>query len=222
MARDLRLKPQVDPNNSEYPFGRIRDDSSSGADDGTPVNEELYGDMHQFFAKLMASFQDVGGPAYNNQPENAYDDFQYYNALVGIIQLGIDVAAFNQNTAAWTDLTLGNNWVAQISYLGVDFHPPQYYKDPWGWVHLRGRLIRSNASDGNNLAINSVALPFVPSAEERQFGYASATSGSGAFQWRVMESGLLIPVSGFALDGLDTGGRFISLDGVHFKTDIAP
>ena len=33
---------------ANYPYGRIKD--NTGAGDGTPVNEFVYGDIHQFFA----------------------------------------------------------------------------------------------------------------------------------------------------------------------------
>lgn len=100
--RNLALKPQVITPNSEYPYGRIQDDTSTGADDGTPVNEEVYGDMHQFFAKLMAVAESLGGASYNNEPENAYDGFQSYDALVEVIEFGIAVGLNNAYEAQQT------------------------------------------------------------------------------------------------------------------------
>lgn len=80
MARNLATKPNVEPADAEYPFGRIKD--NPGNNTGTPVNEEVYGDIHQFFAKIMSD----AGIAYNNLPDNAYDGFQYRNALLLLIQ----------------------------------------------------------------------------------------------------------------------------------------
>lgn len=80
MARNLATKPNVEPADAEYPFGRIKD--NPGNNTGTPVNEEVYGDIHQFFAKIMSD----AGIAYNGLPDNAYDGFQYRNALFLLIQ----------------------------------------------------------------------------------------------------------------------------------------
>ena len=74
MARNLALKTNVEPADSDYPYGKIKDDSGSG--DGTPVNELVYGDMHQFFARMFAK----SGLVYNNLPDSDYSDFQFFEA----------------------------------------------------------------------------------------------------------------------------------------------
>lgn len=79
MARSLENKANVDPADSDYPYGRIRDKTASV--NGTPVNEEVYGDFHQFFAKLFAE----SGLTYNEQPDNDYSGFQYFEALQTVI-----------------------------------------------------------------------------------------------------------------------------------------
>lgn len=74
MARNLALKTNVQPADSDYPYGKIKDDSGVG--DGTPVNELVYGDMHQFFARMFAK----SGLVYNNLPDSDYSDFQFFEA----------------------------------------------------------------------------------------------------------------------------------------------
>lgn len=74
MARNLALKTNVEPADSDYPYGKIKDDSGVG--DGTPVNELVYGDMHQFFARMFAK----SGLVYNNLPDSDYSDFQFFEA----------------------------------------------------------------------------------------------------------------------------------------------
>lgn len=76
MARSLSGKPNVTAPGGDYPLGRIKDDS--GAGDGTPVNELVYGDIHQFFAKLM----DIAAVAPNELPDNNADGFQLIEALL--------------------------------------------------------------------------------------------------------------------------------------------
>lgn len=80
MARPLSGKTNVTAPGGDYPYGRIKD--NSGSNDGTPVNEAVYGDMHQFFEKLMA----VAGVSANGLPENDANTFQYMTALNAVIQ----------------------------------------------------------------------------------------------------------------------------------------
>lgn len=80
MARKLKLKTNVVAPSPTYPFGRIKDDT--GANDGTPVNEQVYGDFHQFFEKLLLD----GLVTANNLPENTTNGFQYNQALEKFIR----------------------------------------------------------------------------------------------------------------------------------------
>lgn len=80
MARDIQDLNNVDAPDSDYPYGRVKDISSAGAGDGTPVNEMLLGDVIQFFNKLM----DEGGITANGLPDNNYTGFQFYEALQGV------------------------------------------------------------------------------------------------------------------------------------------
>lgn len=80
MARQLNAVPNIDPANSDYPAGKIRDENLPT--EGTPVTETLYGDLVQFFHKLMR----IAGIAYNNLPENESSGFQFLNALAYYIR----------------------------------------------------------------------------------------------------------------------------------------
>src|SRR5688572_8737357 len=73
--RALVTKTNVTAAGGGYPYGRIKD--NPGNNTGTPVNEEVYGDMHQFFEKLM----DEAGISPNNLPENLIEGFQLYQAF---------------------------------------------------------------------------------------------------------------------------------------------
>lgn len=55
---------------SNYPNGRIKNNS-------TPVNELVYGDIHEFFAKLMRLY----GISYNGLPDNETNGYQSIEAL---------------------------------------------------------------------------------------------------------------------------------------------
>jgi hypothetical protein len=69
-------KPNVDGPTADYPFGVIRDKTSSVG--GTPVNTVVYSDIHQFFEKLM----DYAGVTANGLPDNDYSGFQLMEALL--------------------------------------------------------------------------------------------------------------------------------------------
>lgn len=96
MARSLKNKPQVQAPTASYPYGRIKDDT--GLDDGTPVNEDVYGDMHQFFESLL----NEAGIVANELPENEYDGFQYLSALKQLLRTKrkiIDLGNWNMNAS---------------------------------------------------------------------------------------------------------------------------
>ncbi|QCW21742.1 hypothetical protein [Flavobacterium phage FCOV-S2] len=74
--RNKKLSVNID--NSDlvnYPNGRIK--NNSGAGDGTPVNEFMYGDLHEFKDKLMR----LAGIEHNGLPDNEQNSFQSIEAL---------------------------------------------------------------------------------------------------------------------------------------------
>ena len=75
MARDLQNQTNVIAPTSDYPSGRIKDDT--GSNDGTPVDESLYGDIHQFFAKILRE----ANIEPNGLPDNVSNGFQLFNAF---------------------------------------------------------------------------------------------------------------------------------------------
>jgi hypothetical protein len=82
MAIDLLEKDNIQPADSDFPFGNIRD-KEPGVQNGTPVNVKTYGDFHQFFAKMFFE----SGLTYNNLPDNDYTGFQFYQALLLVAKL---------------------------------------------------------------------------------------------------------------------------------------
>jgi hypothetical protein len=215
MAINLQAKQNVDPQNSEYPFGKIR--NNDGTNNGTPVNEEVYGDFHQFFAKMF----DVSGLSYNNNPDNAYDGFQYYEALVAVITLGINTNSTNQINALWNNVNLVNNWVDTSL---TNDHDAEYYLDTFGWVHLMGRIKRNASSDGNNVPIGILPVGFRPSKNEAHVTFAVSPAGYGgseAVRINIGSDGVISPeafVVGNVLLLLDQPSDYLSLDGISFKT----
>ena len=87
MAISLSTKPNTLTPDSTYPYGDILD--TVGNTPGTPVSREVYADFHQFFEKLM----DFVGITHNDLPDNADNDFQYFEAL--------DMLRRNRSVDAW-------------------------------------------------------------------------------------------------------------------------
>ena len=76
MARDKGLLANIDLSDPvNYPNGRIKNNSGSG--NGTPVNEIVYGDLHETFAKLMRLYE----LNYNGLPDNEANEYQLVKAL---------------------------------------------------------------------------------------------------------------------------------------------
>lgn len=79
MAIKLENKTRVAPVSGSYPFGNIKD--STPTVKGTPVNVETYADFHQFFAKIL----DQSGIIANGLADNFTNGFQYFQALINVI-----------------------------------------------------------------------------------------------------------------------------------------
>lgn len=104
MALDIVDKPNTDGPDGTYPYGKIRD--NTGAGNGTPVNTEVYGDFHQFFARLMA----IAGIVANGLPDNSVNGFQLFTALSTYISSLITTAVNAEAaTRGAADTTLQNN-----------------------------------------------------------------------------------------------------------------
>lgn len=74
--RNKATQTNIDNSNvASYPDARIKD--NTGAGDGTPVNEQVYGDIHEFFAKAMRLY----GISYNGLPDNEVNGYQSIDAI---------------------------------------------------------------------------------------------------------------------------------------------
>lgn len=75
MARIIPDFTNVTGPTADYPDGRIKD--NTGANDGTPVDEQVYGDVHVFFAQLLRRASIL----HNSLPENSTNGYQFIEAL---------------------------------------------------------------------------------------------------------------------------------------------
>jgi hypothetical protein len=76
-----KLNTNLNVDNSDllnYPDGRIKNNLGSGS--GTPVNERVYGDIHQTIAKMMRLYNILP----NNLPDNETNGFQIIESIVAL------------------------------------------------------------------------------------------------------------------------------------------
>jgi len=102
MAIGLQNYPNITPPNSDYLYGRIKDNPGDGS--GTPVNAKVCGDMHEFLAKLMG----LADITPNGLPENEYSGHQYIEALniFGNKNIGSDIITGLLGTYTTNDLII--------------------------------------------------------------------------------------------------------------------
>lgn len=72
MAKGIENYPNIEAASADYPNGRIKDKPN-----GTPVNQEVYSDLHMLLDKLLR----LAGVVANDTPENETNGYQYVEAL---------------------------------------------------------------------------------------------------------------------------------------------
>lgn len=103
MARNKAIQKNIDKSDlSNYPDARIR--NNTGSNDGTPISEAVYGDMHETFAKFMRE----AGLKYNNLPDNVSNGYQLFEAIkrVGTKNDYIGSATKKDNNTIYFDTSL--------------------------------------------------------------------------------------------------------------------
>jgi len=63
---------------ADYPNSRIKDESNPGVGNGVPVNEAVYGDMVQFFQKLLIDANIVANDNFDNV-SNGYQTIEAFD-----------------------------------------------------------------------------------------------------------------------------------------------
>lgn len=117
---------------AKYPNGRIKD--NTGAGDGTPVNEEVYGDFHEMKDKLMRLY----GLQFNGLPDNETNGYQFVDALRAlsnkndiVLPLTLDPSGGGSNNLS-IGLKLGFLLINESFYLKSSVNVPT------GSVSLKG------------------------------------------------------------------------------------
>lgn len=151
MAIRLQSKTNVIAPAAPYPYGRIKDNPGDGS--GTPVNEQVYGDFHQFFAKLL----DDAGITGNDLPENSTNTFQYILALNAVIKNIVSDSSVSYIT---TGITFQNS-AAGGTNLGMK-------KTSRNTIKMRGMVDTPNPFQ-NNVLYMTLPVGYRPSVEKNCF-----------------------------------------------------
>jgi len=79
MGRKLTNKLNVDNTDADYPNGRIKDDT--GSNNGTPVDEDVYGDLHQTEERSREEARTYEADVTMDElPDSVLNDYQFYQA----------------------------------------------------------------------------------------------------------------------------------------------
>lgn len=125
----LQNKTNVVAPGGDYPYGRIK--NNTGANDGTPVDVDVYGDFHQFFERLI----DQSDVTANGNPDNSTSGFQLFEAFLKLAN------RFNCTSTSTVTLALGSksfavtaNAAATLAYkLGMPLYI-QSNNSPGKWM----------------------------------------------------------------------------------------
>ena len=79
MGRLLTNKTNVDNTDTDFPNGRIKDDT--GSNNGTPVDEDVYGDLHQTEERGVQESRDWEADVIMDEnPDSVLNDYQFFQA----------------------------------------------------------------------------------------------------------------------------------------------
>lgn len=151
MAIGIQNYPNITSADSDFPNGSIKDDT--GANDGTPVNKEVYNDIHQVFAKFLR----LANITPSGNFESEYTEFQYINAIKKLFGRSGDVEYvdnagsfvrepdFNKVLVFTPYVTLASNVILDIT---------DEYQDKLTLTVSNQSLFNVNVTSNNSYPIN--------------------------------------------------------------------
>jgi len=133
MATGLENFPNITPPDSDFPSGRIKDDT--GINDGTPVDLFTNGDVQETFAKLLR----LAGIAPNGSFDSEYNGHQYIEALVNLMNYSVGSDSVKAYLGGYIPNTVVILWGVSVSPLppgtstiteGAVFYNDKIYRVP--------------------------------------------------------------------------------------------
>lgn len=194
----LSTKTNVAAPSVAYPYGNIRNKTLLLA--GTPVDVEVYGDMHQFFEKMFAE----SGITANGLPDNVTNGWQLYEAFQKLTHPAWSATGI-------TFATVGSNTWANV---GAPFYSVAYKNMP-NEVALCG-VPGINIPSPFTGDLPVMTLPASASPSSNVYLSAMLEDGSGVFNpcIVVVESAGDVYILNVSLSAND---YYIRLDGITFR-----
>lgn len=133
MAIGLQNYPNITLPDSDFPSGRIKDDT--GINDGTPVDLMTNGDVQETFAKLLR----LSSMTPTGSPDSEYNGHQYIEALVNLMNYSVGSDAIKALLGGYTPNTVVILWGVTVSPLppgtstitaGAVFYNDKIYRVP--------------------------------------------------------------------------------------------
>lgn len=170
MAIKLVSKTNTNGVTGTYPYGSIRDEVSPG--DGTPVDTQVYGDFHQFFARMAA----LAGITLNDLPDNNTNGFQYYEALAKLIALG----APNNVGGEWIDAGTTFPIIPNAGTVTVDSADVKYNKYKIIGKTLFWKVTINNFTITAAGTVNTLNFAIPTALSSANIGLANTGGGGGS------------------------------------------
>ena len=164
---------------ANYPDGRIQ--NNTGAGNGTPVNEFVKGDLHEFFDKCLRLY----GISHNGLPDNETNGYQTIDAVralaskndflltltdvSGVITVGVKLGKLLNNESFITKASFdkgaqttikGSDGVTKtVTYVG-DFKTNEYVR----MISTTSSVILVRLADSNNFDVIATELEYLKAA----------------------------------------------------------
>lgn len=204
MARTIQNFDNVVAPGGNFPSGRIKDEVP-GVSSGTPVDEQVYGDVHQFFAQLMR----VAGVTADGDPDSTANNFQFIDALA------------KATMGVWEDASslLVNGWVVSAgSVFEMRISGSSNLDARFGDVEFRGAI--ENPDVFNNPTILTMPVGFRTAYPEVRL---TAGSSASTFTFQVITlatNGVMQITSN--VTNLQDNNAPLYMSGVKFSRFAAP
>lgn len=176
---------------AKYPNGRIKNQTGSG--DGTPVNEFVYGDLHEAKDKLMRLY----GISYNGLPDNEQNGYQLIDALIalaskndftlnlstssGVLEVGLKLGNLKENETfilkvlsnktTETSIKGTDGVIKSVSFLG-DYKAGEYVR----MIVLASSILLVRMVDSFNFGAIADELSYLKGASQTQEDAGALTS----------------------------------------------
>lgn len=163
----LSAKSNVEAPSGTYPYGSIQD--NSGLNDGTPVNRDVYSDIHQMVERIM----DLGGVTANGLPDNSSNGYQIIEALLAVIENQVvDTKRSFLKTQSLNHLYVTN--LTNLSFVNISAGKDAWIVDDYNTYEINSSVSYSNTIES-----------FGSTAPVGYIGYVKFISGSGALSMRI-------------------------------------